>query len=91
MVETRMWPGGVQPATAAPSILYDGGRVQLSSATEGASIGYRFAGDPVGWWRLYTGPFAAPLGASIEAKAIRYGFKESPVISGGPWAPDVPR
>lgn len=75
----RMWPGLVQPRTAPPTII--AGRpgrprtVTLSTATVGASIGYRFEGET--GWRLYVAPFTAPDGAVIAAKAIRYGYAES--------------
>jgi hypothetical protein len=51
----------------------------LESATAGASIGYRLNDEPR--WRLYTAPFPAVAGARVEAKAIRYGFKESDVAT----------
>jgi hypothetical protein len=34
-----------------------------------------------GRWRLYTGPFEAPSGARVEARAVRYGWRESEVVS----------
>ncbi|MGB3455990.1 MAG: sulfatase [Litorimonas sp.] len=75
-----MWPGGVQPVTQPPAFIrLSNGRVSLVSPTEGASIGYRMSGDS--GWSLYTSPIEAPSGISLEGKAIRYGFKESPVSS----------
>jgi len=84
MVE-RMWPGGVQPETAAPIIrtfaAASGKRmVELQSLTGGASIGYRLDAAKAGW-SLYVGPFEVAAGAQIDAKAIRYGYKESAVSS----------
>jgi len=77
----RMWPGLVQPRTAPVTISSGRPRrpqtVTLSSATTGASIGYRFKGEA--GWRLYTTPFEGPTGAVVEAKAIRYGYAESPL------------
>jgi hypothetical protein len=46
-VVRRMWPGGAQPVTAAP-------------------------------FMLYAGPFRLDRPPTIRAKAIRYGYKESP-------------
>ncbi len=73
------WGAVRQPQTVAPVITTSqdaqGVSVVLASATEGASIGYRLEGEMR--WRLYTGPFNAETGQHIEAKAIRYGFKES--------------
>lgn len=78
----RIWPGRQQPLTAAPQLdasAAGGGqqRVSISSATAGASIGYRLGGDPEGEWRLYTGPFTVAAGTEVSAKAIRYGYRES--------------
>jgi hypothetical protein len=81
MVES-MWPGGVQPVTAAPDIRIsaDTGQVSLTASTPGASIGYRIAGAADGpRWLLYSGPFSLQAGDRIEAKAVRYGYKESAV------------
>ncbi|MGI9432464.1 MAG: sulfatase/phosphatase domain-containing protein, partial [Myxococcota bacterium] len=60
--------------TAAPTIGVSSGEVTLASETAGASLGYRIDG---GRWRLYTGPFSAPAGSDVEAKAVRYGWDES--------------
>jgi arylsulfatase A-like enzyme len=82
----RIWPSLTQPQTAAPviSVVRRGraNRLQLASSTEGASIGYRL--DPQSPWRLYTGPVLLPPGSRIEAKAIRYGYAESPLASLSP-------
>jgi len=77
-----MWPGGEQPATLAPQAtveIADGVQwVSLSSSTEGASIGYRISnGGDTGHWQLYTAPIELAKDQELEAKAIRYGYKES--------------
>lgn len=77
MVE-RLWPGLQHPATSAPEADRADGAVSLRSATEGASIGYRIDG---GHWRLYTAPVMLGPGQTLEAKAVRYGFTESPVVT----------
>lgn len=84
MVE-GMWPGFVQPVTAAPvgSVEPQGNgsaTLTLSSETAGASLGYR-VGD--GAWQLYSRPVAVQAEAVIEAKAIRYGYRESEVATIG--------
>jgi arylsulfatase A-like enzyme len=81
MIES-IWPGGEQPPTASPEIVRGAdGRVLLSCDTEGASLGYQLGGDGRGVeWRLYTGPIEVAPGVRIEAKAIRYGYAESPVV-----------
>ncbi len=80
MVEA-MWPGGVQPETAAPVVRVTNGLAELRSATPGASIGYRVDGGADGRWELYVRPVPVTPGQRIEAKAIRYGYKESVVTS----------
>lgn len=82
MIE-QMWPGGQQPQTAAPRIraTRDGAElsVELESETPGASIGYRIGED--GPWRLYAGPLTLNPGERLEAKAVRYGYGESLLVS----------
>jgi arylsulfatase A-like enzyme/lysophospholipase L1-like esterase len=73
----RFWPGGVQPVTKAPSFDVQQDQLVIESATAGASIAYRL--DEREPWRLYNGPFTAPAGAQLEAKAVRYGWQESSV------------
>jgi arylsulfatase A-like enzyme len=79
----RIWPDLKQPETAAPVIsVVRKGRVnhlKLASPTEGASLGYRL--DPQSPWRLYTRPVPLPPNVRIEAKAIRYGYAESRLVS----------
>ena len=83
MVTLQMWPGGVQPETEEPVIAADcsadSAIVTLSSPTAGASIGYRIAGRGTNRWKLYTGPVNADRGNTIEARAIRYGYRESEI------------
>jgi arylsulfatase A-like enzyme len=83
MIE-RMWPGMVQPVTAAPVFKVRTGRagssVVLSAPTIGASIGYSLEGPNAERWRLYTGPVPLAPGRRLWAKAIRYGYSESPVV-----------
>jgi arylsulfatase A-like enzyme len=73
----RFWPDGEQPVTGAPALTVEEGWIRIASTTPGASIGYRIGGE--GRWLLYTGPFEAPEGESVEAKAVRYGWRESAV------------
>jgi len=69
-------PGGEVPATQVPVISFADGRLLLNSATDGASLGYRVDdGD----WQVYQSAVKVPAGASISAKAIRYGWQESGV------------
>jgi N-sulfoglucosamine sulfohydrolase len=89
----RMWPGGVQPETAAPYIVPRRTteapdrpatrpfktplEVVIYVPTQGASIGYTMDEGPAPKWRLYTGPILVDRPMTIRAKAIRYGYKES--------------
>lgn len=94
MVEQR-WPNGRQPVTNAPLILrrkstdvnplenvVSDGQVTiiLYCATHGASLGYTTDSGDNPHWQIYTGPVTIPAGrTTLRAKAIRYGYKESPV------------
>jgi hypothetical protein len=79
----QMWPGGEQPATAAPSIHPSGGelgravKVTLSCRTEGASIAYSTEKGENPHWKLYTGPIELTNSSLLRARAVRYGYKES--------------
>lgn len=90
----RMWPGGVQPETAQPYIVdrrsaeisrrvdamvvREPFEVVVYVPTQGASVGYTTEDGPSAKWQLYTGPIAVRPGMTLRAKAIRYGYKESP-------------
>ena len=65
---------GQVPDTQPPSVSWRDGRASLVSQ-EGASIGYRLPGHE--HWSLYTTPIDAER---FEAKAVRYGFRESRVV-----------
>lgn len=80
MIEA-MWPGMMQPQTAAPSISYDDGLVSLLSATPGASIAYAIDEGELKPGRIYSGPFAAEPGITVTARAIRYGYQASEPVS----------
>lgn len=72
------WPQGEQPVTASPSFHRQAQQLTIQSETLGASLGYRQNG---GDWQLYRGPIKAVPGDEIEARAIRYGWRESDVAS----------
>lgn len=89
----RMWPGGIQPETAAPYIVPravtaspsrektvsvdEPMEVVLYVPTQGASIGFTTETGANARWRLYTGPIRIDRPLTLRAKAIRYGYKES--------------
>jgi arylsulfatase A-like enzyme len=63
----------------APLRLQAPAAIQLHSATQGASIAYRFGDDPSPGFRLYGGPLRLKPGVyEIESRAIRIGYAESP-------------
>ena len=86
MIETY-WPGGEQPDTVRPDVRLEPAGdymlVTISSPTQSASIGYRLIDGTGngGTWQIYAGPFSVPVGTTIESKAVRYGWAESPVIN----------
>ena len=51
----QFWPGKVQPVTAKPEVAMANGKMTVSCATEGASLGYKFSSDNVPWlgWHVY--------------------------------------
>lgn len=82
LVET-LWPGGVQPVTAPPVAVRDTDGISLTSATDGASIGYQILApgeEPPDRWQVYTSPVKVPQGSRIRAVAHRLGYAASDVI-----------
>jgi arylsulfatase A-like enzyme len=89
----RMWPGGVQPATAQPYVvprrttdvperkdtmpISGPMEVVIYVPTQGASIAYTTEDGAAARWRLYTGPIRVAAPMTLRTKAIRYGYKES--------------
>ena len=79
----RMRPSGKWETTAPLVFGSQGGNandsIVIQCATEGASIAYTTdTGDKL-HWKLYISPLKLKPGTTIRAKAIRLGFKESPV------------
>lgn len=75
----RFWPGGEEPQTPAPGVAFDGQRrLTLTAPVPGASLGYRIQKGP---WQLYRGPVALPTEASVEARAVRYGWGASEAVA----------
>jgi N-sulfoglucosamine sulfohydrolase len=77
-----MWPGHVQPKTAAPAISWRNGRVEIECPTEGAAVAYQIDGRGYGpdHWLLYTDPFEASSGSLVSATAIRVGYAQSGAV-----------
>jgi arylsulfatase A-like enzyme len=75
----QLWKGAeIQPVTAKPEITAVNGKVSISCATEGASIGYKIVGtdgkEPKSW-SVYQEPIVISKGEELLAKAHRIGFK----------------
>lgn len=78
-----MWPGNVQPATSEVIFkILEGGKIELSSSTSGASITYQEK-DKTGasHWKIYAEPISVKKGTSISARAVRLGYKTSGITS----------
>ena len=74
----NFWPNGEQPVTKTPQILINNvGTASIVPSAENDSVGYRVDGDA---WKLYSKPLSLPKNAILEAKSVRYGWAESPVI-----------
>lgn len=71
-------PDGSTPATERPQISVRDGKLYLSCATQGASMGYHITDDR---WQLYHGPVDVDPGQKVVAKAVRYGWEESESVS----------
>ncbi len=81
---SRIWPKGKQPVTAAPEIQLSEGKVQISTATDGAAIGYQWlegGESPLKAWQPYTGPVPLETGKTIIARAHRLGYVPSETAS----------
>lgn len=71
----RWWNGKNQPpVTAMPKVKAKNGKLYLSCATPGASIGWRIIGENS--WQVYSGPFRAP-NQTIAIMAMRIGYSVS--------------
>lgn len=77
----RMWPDMRQPVTAAPEISIENGLLILKSETPGASIAYSLDGSSPEKGPLYTRPVPLVQGATVAARAIRYGYAPSETVT----------
>lgn len=76
-MRARLLEDGEVPTTPAPTAAVVDDRITLSSGIN-ASIGYRYAGEKS--WRLYVQPLDSD-GRTLQAKAVRYGWRESSIVS----------
>lgn len=77
----RQWWNGQDepPITATPQIIRSGSQLTINCSTEGASIGYKVAGEDKNW-RVYQKPVSVPAGKAITAVAMRIGYRSSPEV-----------
>ena len=77
LVKTRLWSAdGKQPTTAEPRVRVNiQGDASLASATFGASLGWRVAGERV--WQVASNPLPWEVGAEYQLIAHRIGFQPS--------------
>ncbi|MFK7844502.1 MAG: sulfatase [Rhodothermales bacterium] len=78
-----IWENRTQPVMSIPVARKEGRTVELSVATEGASIGYQVVrkGEEAGSvWQVYTGPVEVRRGRELLAISDRIGYKVSEVL-----------
>lgn len=75
----RFFPDGRQPVTEPPLVTIEDGVARAEPVTEAASIEVRIDAGP---WRLYRGPISLAPDEEISARAQRYGWKLSGVVTG---------
>jgi len=86
-LKEQMRPGGKWQTTATPTFAPAAASsdrpatVTVACATEGASIAWTTDEGEQAHWMLYAGPIALPHAATLRAKAIRLGYKESPAAT----------
>ena len=72
-------PDGERQVTPAPTLSVRDGLLVITPAAAGHSLEYRVDdGD----WQLYTGTVSVESHKEIEARAVRYGWEESEIVSG---------
>jgi N-sulfoglucosamine sulfohydrolase len=80
-------PQGAWSVAADPQFSRQGDSVVIGCATDGASIAYRVrpasgeAEANAARWLLYTGAVPLAKGTSIEAQAIRLGYRNSAIVT----------
>lgn len=80
----RLWgTSDSKPKTSMPQMTYSEGKLVISCATEGASIGYKINNKagvfPIAW-HIYQEPFSLPEDAVLMVQGHRIGFEPSKTI-----------
>lgn len=74
----RFEPDGERQVTPVPVLTVVDGMLIIEAGVPGSSLGYR-AGE--GHWKVYSEPVPLPGPGEIEARAVRYGWEESEVVT----------
>ena len=76
----KLWNGKKnKPKTSAPNVVFTNGKAIISSATKGASIGYKTNPKALSW-RIYTEPFEVEKNQTLLVKSHRIGFESSKLM-----------
>jgi len=74
----RFEPDGKRQTTPPPTLESTAGTLVIRPAEKGHSLEYRIDGGP---WHLYVAPLAIRVTDRLEARAVRYGWRESEIVS----------
>lgn len=74
----RFEPGDKRQVTPAPTLSVTSGILTITPAAAEHSLEYCVDNDR---WQLYTGPVKLSTTGSIDARAVRYGWEESEIVS----------
>lgn len=79
----QFWPNKIRPKTTNPDTQLEEGKLIISCATEGASIGYKLPVDEEVWtgWRIYKNPVEVAVGQSVKVIAHRIGYAPSDTLT----------
>jgi arylsulfatase A-like enzyme len=75
----RIERNGERRITPPPTLSVSEGLLTITPTMPGHSLEYRLGDGP---WRLYTSPVKVAPNLTLEARAVRYGWEESEVVSG---------
>ena len=74
----RFENNGARGVTPSPALSVSDGALVITPAGAEHSLEYRIDGGP---WQLYTGPIGGDIKSEIDARAVRYGWEESDIVS----------
>ena len=73
----RFKPDGKRARTLPPQVFIEEGNVVIEEVTPGSSLAWRIGEER---WNLYTAPIKLSTASTIEVKAVRYGWEDSPSV-----------